>query len=85
MIGASQFILSLRAVEDPATKGRYTMQMKLNRMVGISNPNDVTFEYAPGPQLGLQLPRIPYRLTWDIRRGMAVHNSTAPQAPGNLV
>jgi hypothetical protein len=75
-IEAAQFILSLRAV--PSGTGTFRMEMMLDGMVAVANPNDVTFEYAPGLQLALQLLRIPYRLTWDIRRNGAPFNTTTP-------
>lgn len=75
-IEAAQFILSLRAV--PAATGTFRMEMMLDGMVAVANPHDVTFEYAPGLQLALQLLRIPYRLTWDIRRNGAPFNVTTP-------
>ena len=75
-IEAAQFIFSLKAVPDTAA-GRYKMQMMLDGMVSVSNPNDVTFEYAPGLQLAFQLFRIPYSLKWNIRTSTgAVKNST---------
>lgn len=75
-IEAAQFILSLRAV--PSGTGTFRMEMMLDGMVGVANPNDITFEYAPGLQLALQLLRIPYRLTWDIRRNGAPFITTTP-------
>ena len=83
VIEAAQFILSLRAVAD-TNPGRYKMQMMLDGMVSVSNPNDVDFVYAPGLQLALQLLRVPYRMTWDIRRGGAVFNGTTPAVASNL-
>ena len=83
-IDAAQFILSLRAVADTANPGKYKMQMMIDGMVAISNPNDVIFEYAPGLQLAFQLLRIPYRLTWDIKRGGVSFNSTQPPLPSSL-
>jgi hypothetical protein len=79
-IEAAQFILSLKAVPDTAA-GRYKMVIMLDGMVAVSNPNDMTFEYAPGLQLGFQLFTVPYRLRWDIRRGNSVlYNSVQPVA-----
>ena len=81
---ASQFILSLKAVPDTVA-GRYKMEMMLDGMVSISNPNDVTYESAPGLQLAVQIYRIPYDLRWDIRNsGGAVINSTLNVGGGNL-
>lgn len=67
-IEAAQFILSLRAVPSGTT---YQMQLMLDGMVAVSNPNDIDFEYSPGLQFPLQLVRVPYQLTWDIRRNGA--------------
>ncbi len=79
-IEAAQFILSFKAVPDTAA-GRYKMVLMLDGMVAVSNPNDMTFEYAPGLQLGFQLFTVPYRLKWDIRRaGAVLYNSTQPVA-----
>lgn len=77
-IEAAQFIFSLKASPDTAA-GRYKMQMMLDGMVSVSNPNDITFEYAPGLQLAFQLFRIPYSLKWNIRSntGAVKNNKTA--------
>lgn len=88
VIDAAQFILSLRAVPDPAgtpvTPAKFKMQMMLDGMVAVSNPNDIAFEYAPGLQLALQLLNIPYRITWDIRRGGTALPIVQPAPPSNL-
>ncbi len=76
-IEAAQFIFSLKAVPDEKNAGRSKMQMMLDGMVSVSNPNDVTFEYAPGLQLAFQLYRIPYSLKWNLRSSTGtVKNST---------
>jgi type II secretory pathway pseudopilin PulG len=82
-IDAAQFILSLKAVPDTAA-GRYKMVVMLDGMVGVSNPNDMIFEYAPGLQLGFQLLKVPYQLRWDIRRAGAVLISSVQPVAANL-
>ena len=67
-IEAMQFIFSLRAVPDTSADDpdRYKMQMHMDGMVAISNPNDVPLVYQPGLQLPFQLLWLPYDLQWDI-------------------
>lgn len=64
-IEAVQFILSLKAV---ATGSTYKMQMMLDGVVALSNPNDVRIQIPPGLVMPLQLLNIPYDLKWNIRK-----------------
>jgi len=71
-IEAVQFILSLKAVPDgssgsPATPS-YKMQMMLDAMVAVANPNDVAIEYPQGLPLVVQLFAIPYNVKWNITK-----------------
>lgn len=65
-VEAVQFILSLKAV--PTGGGKYKMQMMLDGLVALTNPNDVRMEIPPGLDLPLQLLNIPYDLKWDIEK-----------------
>lgn len=70
-IEAAQFIFSLMAVPgtgSTAAAPLYKMQMMLDGVVVLSNPNDVRMEIPPGLALPLQLTNVPYDLKWDIKR-----------------
>ncbi len=49
-IEAMQFILSLQAVQTGGTAAApiYTMQLMLDGMVALANPNDVRLRFPPG-------------------------------------
>ena len=71
-VEVTQFIFSLMAVPgtgSTAATPLYKMQMMLDGVVGLSNPNDVRMEIPPGLALPLQLTNVPYDLKWDIKRG----------------
>jgi hypothetical protein len=64
-----QFIFSLSAIQDPkAAAGRYKMQMNLDALVVLSNPNDIPLQYPPGLVLPFQLLNLPYSMNWKIQR-----------------
>lgn len=67
VIEAVQFILSLRAVANGAP-GNYKMEMMLDGMVALSNPNDVPLEWPADLILPVQLQNVPYGLDWKITK-----------------
>ena len=69
-VEAVQFIFSLKAVPDGASGGTssYKMQMMLDGMVAVSNPNDVAIEYPQGLPLVVQLSEVPYQIKWNIKK-----------------
>ena len=86
-IQALQFIFSLEAVKDTtagAAADSYMMQMSMDAMVSLSNPNDVPLVYPPGLDLPFQLYQFPYNLTWDIKRAAGPAITTTAPRLGNL-
>jgi hypothetical protein len=86
VIEAVQFILSLKAVPSgssgsPATPS-YKMQMMLDAMVAVSNPNDVAIEYAKGLPFVVQLFSVPYNVKWNISKAAGGSLTTTSQ-PGD--
>ena len=65
-VEAMQFIFSLKAVEDPRNEDRYKMEMHMDALVALSNPNDVPLVYSPGLLLPIQLLWLPYDLQWKM-------------------
>jgi hypothetical protein len=66
MVDVVQFILSLKAI--PSTPaGTYKMEMMLDGVVALSNPNDVPIQWPAGLILPVQLQNIPYNITWEIK------------------
>jgi hypothetical protein len=85
-IEAVQFILSLKAIPSgtsgsPATPS-YKMQMMLDAMVAVANPNDVAIEYPAGLPLVVQLFSVPYNVKWNIVKaaGGALTTTSDPGA-----
>jgi len=71
VIEAVQFILSLKAVPDGTSSAgtpNYKMQMMLDAMVALSNPNDVAMNYPQGLPLVVQLNAVPYNVKWNISK-----------------
>lgn len=77
-IQALQFIFSMQAVPSGET---YRMQMNLDAMVALSNPNDVPLVYSPGLVLPFQLLNIPYELVLKIRKGSSPETLVSTRAP----
>ena len=77
-VQALQFIFSLQAVPSGAT---YKMQMNLDAMVALSNPNDVPLVYPPGLVLPFQLLNIPYDLVLKIKKGSSPETTSTTQPP----
>jgi hypothetical protein len=70
-VEAAQFIFSLKAVPGTGSTPAaplYKMQMMLDGVVVLSNPNDIRMEIPPGLALPLQLTNVPYDLKWNIKR-----------------
>lgn len=65
-VEAIQFIFSLKAVSTGGDK--YKMQMMLDGLVALTNPNDVRMVIPPNLDLPLQLLNIPYDLKWSIQK-----------------
>ncbi len=69
-VEAVQFILSMKAVPSGSSGGTpsYKMQMMLDAMVAVANPNDVAIEYPSGLPFVVQLFAIPYNVKWNISK-----------------
>ena len=70
-VQALQFIFSLKAVPDTAAGriGRYKMEINMDAMVSLSNPNDVTLTWPAGLNLTSTLYNLGYHLQWNIKPG----------------
>ena len=77
-VQALQFIFSMQAV--PAG-GAYKIQMNLDAMVALSNPNDVPLVYSPGLVLPFQLLNIPYELVLKTKKGSSPETTTTTRPP----
>jgi hypothetical protein len=75
MVDAVQFILSLKAFPS-GTGGNYRMEMMLDGMVALSNPNDVPIQWPAGLILPVQLQNVPYNITWEIKDVLGATKST---------
>lgn len=80
-VQALQFIFSLEAVPTGAT---YKMQMSLDAMVALHNPNDVPLNYAPGLVLPFQLLNIPYELTLKVKKAGTGAETSFTTRPADL-
>ncbi len=85
-VEAVQFIFSLKAVPDGASGGtpNYKMQMMLDGMVTLSNPNDVAIEYPKGLPLVVQLSEVPYRIKWNIKKAAGGAMTNLSEQGGGL-
>lgn len=72
-----QFIFSLSAISDPARSGKYKLQMHLDAMVAIANPNDVPLVFPPGLVFPFQLYNLPYELTLKITKSTGTIQKTS--------
>lgn len=73
MVDAVQFILSLKAVP---SGGNYKMEMMLDGVVALSNPNDIPIQWPAGLILPVQLQNVPYNITWEIKDTTGVVKNT---------
>lgn len=75
-----QFIFSLEAVPTATGASTYKMQMNLDAMVVLHNPNDLPLQYPAGLVLPFQLLNIPYELNWNIQKakGGVINTKTKP-------
>lgn len=69
-IDAMQFILSLRAVQTGGTAAdpTYSMQMMLDGMIALANPNDIRLRFPPGLVKSLRLLNFPYDMKLSITK-----------------
>jgi len=82
-IDAMQFLLSLVAVPDGQNADGddvYKMQMMLDGMVALSNPNDVRLRFPPGLVKSVLLLSFPYDMKLDINGDGASRSATSPTA-----
>lgn len=80
VVEAVQFILSLKAVQAGGV-GNYKMEMMLDGVVALSNPNDVPIVWPAGLILPLQLQNIPYRLNWNIQKANGTFDKRSSASP----
>lgn len=69
-IEAMQFILSLQARRTGGTDAAptYTMDMMLDGMVALSNPNDIRLRFSPGLVKSVRLLNFPYNINLKITK-----------------
>ncbi len=84
-IEAMQFILSLQARQTGGTAAAptYTMDLMLDGMVALANPNDVRLRFSPGLIKSVRLNSFPYEMKLKIGKANGT-NLVANSKPANL-
>lgn len=76
VLNAQQYLFSLKAVPSGAD---YKMQLYLDGLIALQNPNDVKLISPPGLMTPFQLFAIPYNLKWNITKKAGGSITTTPK------
>ena len=74
VFAAVQFVFSFVSKPDPAAAGKFRMQVQMDALVKVWNPNNVRVEIPPGASFVVQLLAVPFKVKWSITnsQGLAV-------------
>lgn len=61
-----QFVFSFVSKPDPAAAGKFRMQMQMDALVKVWNPNNVRVEIPAGSSYAVQLLSVPFKVQWNI-------------------
>jgi hypothetical protein len=83
VFAAVQFVFSFVAKPDPAAAGKFRMQVQMDALVKIWNPNNVRVEVPAGASFVVQLLAVPFKVQWQITRGAGTVVLPQQSALGN--
>lgn len=77
VIASLQFVISF--VSKPTSAGKYNMQLQMDVLAKVWNPNNVRVDVPPGASFAVQLLSIPFKVQWSITNSAGAA-ATLPQS-----
>lgn len=79
VFAAVQFVFSFVSKPDPAATGKFRMQMQMDALIKVWNPNNIKVEIPAGASYAVQLLSVPFKVEWRITSASG-QSVTLPQS-----
>ena len=83
VFAALQFVISFVSKPDPAVAGKFRMQLQMDVLVKVWNPNNIRVEIPAGASFAVQLLSIPFKVQWSITNSAGLASNRAQSNLGN--